>query len=86
LHFHHRQSTLNATRGMEVVWDFEELFGGFIHVSIHHHLDLKWLQIGSALAGWAAGRFLIHDIAGKTLAGLKRKVEAQEYLSAIPLP
>jgi hypothetical protein len=86
LHFHHRQSTLNATRGMEVVWDFEEPFGGFVHVSIHHRLDLKCWRIGSALAGWATGRFLIHDIAGKTLAGLKRKVEAQEYISAIPLP
>ena len=86
LHFHHRQSTLNATRGMKVVWEFEELPGGFVHVSIHHRLDLKWLKIVSALAGWYAGRFLIHDIAKKTLAGLKRKVEAQEYVSAIPLP
>ena len=86
LHFHHRQSTLNATRGMKVVWEFQELPGGFVHVSIHHRLDLKWLKIVSALAGWYAGRFLIHDIAKKTLAGLKRKVEAQEYVSAIPLP
>jgi hypothetical protein len=85
LHFHHRRSTLNATRGMKVVWEFEELPGGFVHVSIHHHLDLKWLKIGSALAGWVAGRFLIHNIAAKTLAGLKRKVEAQEYVSAIPV-
>ena len=69
---------------MKVVWEFEELPGGFVHVSIHHRLDLKWLKIVSALAGWYAGRFLIHDIAKKTLAGLKRKVEAQEYLSAIP--
>jgi hypothetical protein len=61
-------------------------FGWFVHFSIHHRLDLKWWRNGSALAGWAAGRFLIHDIAGKTLAGLKRKVEAQEYISAIPLP
>ena len=86
LHFYHRQSTLNATRGMKVVWEFQELPGGFVHVSIHHRLDLKWLKIVSALAGWYAGRFLIHDIAKKTLAGLKRKVEAQEYVSAIPLP
>jgi hypothetical protein len=83
--FHHRHSTLNATRGMKVVWSFEDLPGGFVHVSIHHHLDLKWLKIGTALAGWVAGRFLIHDIAKRTLAGLKRKVEAQEYVSAVPL-
>jgi ribosome-associated toxin RatA of RatAB toxin-antitoxin module len=85
LHFQHRKSTLNATRGMKVVWYFEELPGGYVRVSISHNLNLKWLNVGPAIAGWAAGRFLIHDIAGKTLAGLRRKVEAQEYLRAIPL-
>jgi len=86
LHFHHRKSTLNATRGMNVIWDFQELpDGGFVRVSIRHSLDVKWFTIGPALTSWVAGRFLIHDIAGKTLAGLKRKVEAQEYLRAVPL-
>jgi ribosome-associated toxin RatA of RatAB toxin-antitoxin module len=85
LHFHHKKSTLNATRGMKVVWDFEELPDGFVRVSINHQLDLKWLMIGRALPGWVAGRYFIRDIAGKTLAGLKRKVETQEYLRAIPL-
>jgi ribosome-associated toxin RatA of RatAB toxin-antitoxin module len=84
LHFHHRQSTLNATRGMKVVWNFEERPGGFVHVSINHQHHPKWTLIGPALASWAAGRFIIHDVAGRTLAGLKRKVEAQEYLAAIP--
>jgi ribosome-associated toxin RatA of RatAB toxin-antitoxin module len=83
--FHHRKSTLNATRGMKVVWDFEELPAGFVRVSIRHDLDRKWLKIGPALANWVAERFFIQDIAGRTLAGLKRKVEAQEYLLAIPL-
>jgi len=84
LHFLHRKSTLNATRGMKVTWNFEELPGGFVHVTIHHRHDPKWALIGPALTSWVAGRFFIHDIAGKTLAGLKRKVEAQEYLAAIP--
>ena len=84
LHFLHRRSTLNATRGMKVVWDFEELPGGYVHVTINHRLDRKWISVGPALTSWVAGRFFIHDIAGKTLAGLKRKVEAQEYLAAIP--
>jgi ribosome-associated toxin RatA of RatAB toxin-antitoxin module len=85
LHFHHLKSTLNATRGMKVVWDFEELADGFVRVSIRHDLDVKSPLIGRAIARWVAGRFLIHDIAGKTLAGLKRKAEAQEYLRAIPV-
>jgi ribosome-associated toxin RatA of RatAB toxin-antitoxin module len=84
LHFLHRKSTLNATRGMKVTWEFEELPGGFVHVTIHHRHDPKWALIGPALTSWVAGRFFVHDIAGKTLAGLKRKVEAQEYLAAIP--
>jgi ribosome-associated toxin RatA of RatAB toxin-antitoxin module len=85
LHFRHRKSTLNATRGMKVTWDFEELPDGFVRVRIRHNLEVKWLTIGPALAGWVAGQFIIQDIAGKTLAGLKRKVESQEYLRAIPL-
>jgi hypothetical protein len=84
LHFHHRSSTLNATRGMKVIWNFEEMPGGFVHVSINHQHHPKWSSIGAALGSWAAGRFFIHDVAGRTLAGLKRKVEAQEYLAAIP--
>ena len=85
LHFHHVKSTLNVVRGMRVVWDFEELPGGLVRVRISHHLDLKWLVIGPAAAGWVAGRFFIDDIAAKTLAGLKRKLEAQESLPAVPL-
>src|ERR1700688_3657420 len=75
LHFHHRKSTLNATRGMKVVWDFEEQIGGYVRVTISHNLDMKRLMIGPALARWVAGRFFIQDIAAKTLAGVKRKVE-----------
>ena len=85
LHFHHRKSTLNATRGMKVVWDFEEQIGGYVRVTISHNLGMKRLMIGPALARWVAGRFFIQDIAAKTLAGVKRKVEAQEYLRSIPL-
>jgi hypothetical protein len=81
LHFRHRRSTLNATRGMKVVWDFEELPAGFVRVSIRHDLDRQWLKIGPALASWIAGRFFIEEIAEKTLLGLKRKVEAQEYFT-----
>jgi ribosome-associated toxin RatA of RatAB toxin-antitoxin module len=84
LHFVHRKSTLNATRGMKVTWDFEEETGGFVHVAIHHQHDPKWAWIGPGLTSWVAGRFFIRDIAGRTLAGLKHKVEAQEYLAAIP--
>jgi ribosome-associated toxin RatA of RatAB toxin-antitoxin module len=76
LHFYHRKSPF--TRGMKVVWDFEELPGGLVRVVISYNLELKWSLIGPAITGWFGGRVYFHDIAEKTLAGLKRKVEAQE--------
>ena len=85
LHFHHVKSTLNATRGMKIVWDFEELPDGFVRVRIKHDLEVKRTTMALAPATWIAGRFLIHDIAAKTLAGLKYKAEAQEYLRAVPV-
>ncbi len=39
LHFVHRQSTLNATRGMKVIWDFEERHRRFCSRRIHHRHD-----------------------------------------------
>jgi ribosome-associated toxin RatA of RatAB toxin-antitoxin module len=85
LHFHHLKSTLNATRGMRVVWDFEELPDGFVRVRIKHDLEVKWTAMALAPGTWIAGRFLINDIAAKTLAGLKYKTEAQEYPRAVPI-
>jgi len=85
LHFHHVKSTMNVIRGMKVVWDFEELPDGFVRVRIKHDLEVKWTTMALAPASWIAGRFLIHDIGAKTLAGLKYKTEAQEYLRAVPM-
>src|ERR1700722_10697587 len=61
LHFLHRQSTLNATRGMKVIWDFQELPGGFVHVTINHRHEPKWTVIGQTLTGWVAGRLFIRE-------------------------
>jgi ribosome-associated toxin RatA of RatAB toxin-antitoxin module len=77
LHFRHLKSTLNATAGMEVVWSFEELANGAVRVSITHDLHRSLPLIGLSASDWLIGKFFIHHIATKTLAGLKRKVEAQ---------
>jgi ribosome-associated toxin RatA of RatAB toxin-antitoxin module len=76
LHFHHLKSALNATAGMRVVWDFEELRDGSVRVTITHDLHRSLPFVGLAASDWLIGKFFIHHIATKTLAGLKRKVEA----------
>jgi hypothetical protein len=75
LHFEHLRSTLNATRGMIVVWHFTETPEG-IRVEITHDLELHWPLIGGFVAKYIVGLFFIHHIASCTLAGLKRKVES----------
>jgi hypothetical protein len=75
LHFEHLRSTLNATRGMIVVWHFTETSEG-IRVEITHDLDLHWPLIGGFVGRYIVGLFFIHHIASRTLAGLKRKVES----------
>lgn len=75
LHFEHLRSTLNATRGMIVVWYFTETPEG-VKVEITHDLDLHWPLIGGFVGKYIVGLFFIHHIASQTLAGLKRKVES----------
>ncbi len=75
LHFEHLRATLNATRGMIVVWHFDETPEG-VRVEITHDLDLRWPLIGGFVSKYIVGRFFIHHIATRTLAGLKRKVES----------
>lgn len=77
LHFRHLKSTLNATLGMKIVWKFKELPGNRVQISITHDLQRPWHLIGLAATDWILGRFFVNDIASKTLAGLKRKVESQ---------
>ncbi len=61
---------------MDVVWDFEELRDGTVRVTITHDLHRSLPLVGLAASDWLIGKFFIHHIATKTLAGLKRKVEA----------
>jgi ribosome-associated toxin RatA of RatAB toxin-antitoxin module len=75
LYFKHLRSAFNATRGMEVVWHFTPGPEG-VKVEITHDLELHWPLIGGFVSRYIVGLFFIHHIASKTLAGLKRKVEA----------
>jgi ribosome-associated toxin RatA of RatAB toxin-antitoxin module len=80
LHFEHIRSALNATKGMIVVWHFNETPEG-VHVEITHDLELRWPLIGGFVGKYIVGLFFIHHIATRTLAGLKRKVESRDTSS-----
>ena len=75
LYFKHLKSTLNATRGMVVVWHFNQTPEG-VRVEITHDLELHWPLIGGFVGRYIVGLFFIHHIATRTLAGLKRRVES----------
>lgn len=75
--FDHQKSFLNATRGMKVVWTFQELPEGGVKVEIIHDHELNWPIIGSFVNKWFVNGFFIHHIASLTLAGLKRKMESK---------
>jgi len=83
LHFHYISSTLNAVRGMRATWEFEELPGDLVRVTINHDFEAKWPLVGRVLEFLAADRFFVKNVAPLTLAGLKRKAETQELYSAL---
>ena len=76
MHFEHIRSFMNATRGMKVTWFFTETPEG-INVRIDHIHELRWPLIGGLVNRWIVNGFFIDNIASKTLAGLKRKMEGQ---------
>ena len=70
------------TRGMDVVWRLVERAGdgagGGVDVEIVHTWDgPRWPLIGRPAADLVIGPVFIHGIASRTLAGIKRAVEAQ---------
>jgi ribosome-associated toxin RatA of RatAB toxin-antitoxin module len=72
VHFHHLKA---FTKGMHVVWTFEETHDGVL-VKIRHDLDFR-VKILAGLADKLIGDFFIHHVANKTLRCMKEYVEAQ---------
>ena len=72
VHFHHLKA---FTKGMHVVWTFEEAADGVL-VKIRHDLDFP-MKILAPLADKIIGDFFIHNIANKTLRCMKTYVEAR---------
>lgn len=71
VHFHHLKA---FTKGMRVVWTFQETSDGVL-VKISHDLRFR-VNLLAPVADKIIGDFFIHNIAGKTLCAMKAYVEA----------
>ena len=72
IHFHHLRA---FTRGMRVVWTFQDAPGGVL-VEIEHDLAFR-VNFLAPIADKIIGDFFIHHIANKTLRDMKAYVEAK---------
>ena len=64
------------TRGMDVVWRLEQEGEGVAVEIVHTWAGPRWPYIGGLAADLVIGPVFIHGIASRTLAGIKRAVEA----------
>lgn len=69
--FHHLKA---FTKGMRVVWSFEQTPAGVV-VKIAHHLQFR-VKFLAPIAEKLVGDFFIHNVANKTLRCMKSYVEA----------
>src|SRR5207244_3312233 len=70
--FHHLKA---FTKGMRVVWTFQEGPAGVL-VEITHDLQFR-MNLLASMADKIIGDFFIHNIASKTLRSIKAYVEAE---------
>jgi len=71
VHFHHLKA---FTKGMRVVWTFDETSEGVV-VRIVHDLNFR-VKMFAPIADKIIGDFFVHNIANKTLRCMKAYVEA----------
>jgi ribosome-associated toxin RatA of RatAB toxin-antitoxin module len=64
------------TRGMDVEWRFVPEARGVVVTVVHQWPGPHWPLIGRLAAEWVIGPVFIHGIASRTLAGVKRHLEA----------
>jgi ribosome-associated toxin RatA of RatAB toxin-antitoxin module len=77
IHFHHLKAW---TKGMRVVWTFQEMPDGVL-VGIVHDLKFR-VNLFATVADKIIGDFFIHHIANKTLRCMKAFVEAKANKAA----
>ena len=64
------------TRGMDVRWELQQRNSQVQISIIHEWSGPRWPLISAVAANWVIGPIFIHNIASKTLAGVKRKAES----------
>lgn len=85
LTFKHEKGALNATQGMDIVWQFQEEGENAVRVKVTY--DFAPRIGGELLARLVLGELFVHSLAEKTLTALKRKMEASlTTAEAIALP
>jgi ribosome-associated toxin RatA of RatAB toxin-antitoxin module len=72
----HYRHVRGITSGMDVVWRFVPDGDGTEVSIVHEWTGPRWPLIGRAAAELVIGPVFIHGIASRTLAGIKRHVEA----------
>lgn len=72
----HYRHVRGITRGMEVVWRILPAAGGAQVDLVHDWDGPAWPLIRRPAAEWVIGPVFVHGIASRTLAGLKRHLEA----------
>ena len=72
----HYRHVKGITAGMDVVWRIESAGGGTEVTIVHDWTGPRWPLIGPPAATWVIGPVFIHGIASRTLAGIRRAVEA----------
>ncbi len=65
------------TKGMKVVWHYDEVEPGKTHIRLSHDLDFRWPPL-APIAEAVIGGFFIEHIAAKTLATFKQILERQQ--------
>jgi hypothetical protein len=64
------------TTGMEVRWQLAEAGGGVAVEIVHEWAGPGWPLVGRLAADAVIGPVFVHGIAGRTLAGIRRRAEA----------
>ena len=72
----HYRHVRGITTGMDVVWRFVPDGDGTAVSILHQWTGPRWPLIGRAAAELVIGPVFVHGIASRTLAGIKRHVEA----------
>jgi hypothetical protein len=77
LTFRHLEGALDATQGLDIVWNFEQLTENSVRVRLTYEFTPRLFIGGRLLAALVLGELFVHNLAEKTLAGLKRKMEVR---------